>query len=157
MLGKGLKTELKKKMEEDSTGLKAVEFCAGNAKDIVKNISAKFPEGITVRRTALRYRNPNNKPDNTDMKVMNQIIEAKKAKDFKAKPILIETENKYRVYVPLIVDDVCLKCHGDVTKIDKKVHETILKKYPEDKAVGFKLHDLRGVVVAELPKKETKK
>ncbi len=40
--------------------------------------------------------------------------------------------------------------------MDKKVQEIIKKNYPEDKATGFKLYDIRGVVVAELPKKESK-
>jgi len=156
MLGKGLKVEVKKRMKEDPTGAKAAEFCAESASKIAKKISANFPEGVTVRRTALKYRNPDNKPDETDKKVMEQMLEAKKAGKFKAKPVVVEVGDKIRVYKPLVIDDVCLKCHGDTAKMDKKVQEIITKKYPEDNATGFKLYDLRGVIVAELPKKDKK-
>ncbi len=124
--------------------------------NIAKKISEQFPEGVKVRRTALKYRNPANKPDEIDLKVMKQMKEDKKAKKFKAKPVVVDAGDKNRVYVPLLIDDVCLKCHGDTTKMDKKVQEIIKKNYPEDKATGFKLYDIRGVVVAELPKKESK-
>jgi len=156
MLGKALKGEVKKKLKEDPTGAKAAEFCADNASKIAKKVSSKFPEGVKVRRTALKYRNPDNKPDELDVKVMNQMLEAKKAGKFKAKPVVVDAGDKVRVYKPLIIDDVCLKCHGDTAKMDKKVKETIAKKYPKDKATGFKLYDLRGVIVAELPKKDKK-
>ena len=156
MLGKGLKAEVKARMKEDPTGAKAADFCANSAKDIAKKISAKFPEGVTVRRTALKYRNPDNKPDDIDTKVMNQMLEAKKNKTFKAKPVVVEAGDKVRVYKPLLINDVCLKCHGDSAKMDAKVKETIAKKYPEDNATGFKLYDLRGVIVAELPNPKAK-
>ncbi len=157
MLGKGLKAEVKKRMKEDPTGLKAVEFCSENVKEVVQKITKDFPAGVKVRRTALKYRNPDNKPDEIDLKVMNQMVEDKKAKKFKAKPVVVDAGEKNRVYVPLLIDDVCLKCHGDASKIDPKVQEVIKKKYPGDKAVDFKLYDLRGVVVAELPKKSNEK
>ena len=157
MLGKGLKVEVKKRMKEDPTGAKAAEFCANNAVEIAKKISADFPEGVKVRRTALKYRNLDNKPDEIDIKVMEKMLEDKKNKSFKAKPIVVDAGEKVRVYKPLLISDVCLKCHGDPAKMDKKVQETISKKYPEDKATGFKLYDLRGVIVAELPKKAEEK
>jgi hypothetical protein len=156
MLGKALKAEVKKRMKEDPTGAKAAEFCANNASKIAKEVAKNFPEGVIVRRTALKYRNPDNKPDEIDTKVMNKLLEAKKAGKFKAKPFVVDAGNKVRVYKPLLIDDVCLKCHGNLDKIDPKVKETIAKKYPNDKATGFKLYDLRGVIVAELPKKANK-
>jgi hypothetical protein len=153
MLGKGLKSEVKKRMEEDSSGAKAAEFCANNAKEVAKKVSANFPEGVVVRRTSLKYRNPDNKPDKVDVEVMKGFLDGK----LKPKPTLVKVQDKNRVYVPLIIDNVCLKCHGDPKKMDKKVQEIISKKYPEDRATGYKLNDLRGVIVAELPlpKKET--
>jgi hypothetical protein len=81
---------------------------------------------------------------------MEEMEAAMKAGTFKKKPMVVDVEGVKRVYVPLVVEKGCLKCHGPVEKIDPKVRETITKKYPDDKAIGFKEGDLRGVVVAEI-------
>jgi len=73
---------------------------------------------------------------------------------FKKQPTVVSVDGKERVYVPLLVEKGCLKCHGPVAKIDPKVRELIEKKYPEDRAVDFKEGDLRGAIVAEMPKKK---
>jgi len=47
---------------------------------------------------------------------------------------------------PIIIGAACLKCHGNEEKISGEVKELIVKKYPDDKAVGYKNGDLRGAV-----------
>ena len=37
---------------------------------------------------------------------------------------------------------VCLNCHGN--SIDKKVLREIKKNYPDDKAIGYNLGEIRG-------------
>jgi len=151
ILGKALKTNVGKHLKEDPTGLSAVKFCSENAKDVAKKAMADFPSNITVRRTALRYRNPHNKPDATDTKVMRQIVDAIQSGTFNKKPIVITMEdNTTRVYAPLMVDKACTKCHGDPARMNPEVLKVIQAKYPEDKAIGFKEHDFRGVAVAEI-------
>jgi len=150
-LGKELKSHLLKYIKQDPTGLQAAYFCAKSAEDLTKKVNAQFPEGVTVRRTALKYRNPANKPDATDTKVMEKMQAEIKAGTFKKKPVVVKVGETDRVYVPLIAEKACLKCHGPVEKIDPKVRETLAKKYPHDLATGFHEGDLRGVVVAELP------
>ncbi len=153
-LGKELKGNLKKYLKQDPTGLQAAYFCSKSAQDLTKKVNAKFPEGVVVRRTALKLRNPENKVDATDIKVMKEMDAAIKAGSFQKKPVVVETDGKTRVYVPLLTQKACLKCHGPVEKIDPKVAELIKKKYPQDQATGFKEGDLRGVIVAEIPAKK---
>jgi len=154
MLGKALKENVGKNLKADPTGLKAAEFCSQKAKEVAQEVSKNFPENIKVRRTAIKYRNPKSKPDATDLEVLNKMDEALKAKTLEKKPMVVDVNGTKRVYVPLIVEKACTKCHGDVAKMDSKVQEVIKKAYPEDKAVGFKEGDLRGAVVAEIaPKK----
>lgn len=100
-----------------------------------------------VRRTALKYRNPKNKPDEIDKKVMNELI---RKGDFK--PLTIEVEDKYRVYKPMPTNAECLVCHGDVSKIPKKISEMNKRQYPKDLAVDFAEGEFRGVIVAEIQK-----
>ncbi|ADV46193.1 Tll0287-like domain-containing protein [Nitratifractor salsuginis] len=150
ILGKELKGKLVKYLKQDPSGLQGAYFCSKSAQRITKEVNAKFPDNIKVRRTALKYRNPDNKPDATDVKVMEQMEAAAKAGKLEKKPVVVKVGETERVYVPLIAQKACLKCHGPVEKIDPKVKETIAKHYPDDKAVGFHEGDLRGVVVAEI-------
>ena len=148
MLGGELKKNLKAKLQEDISGLSAMEFCANKAAQITGEINKKLPNGVSVRRVALKYRNPANKPDSVDAKVLEQFQKELDNKTFVKKPLLVDVNGTKRVYVPILVDKVCLKCHGQ--NIDPKISQVIKKYYPNDKATGFKLGDLRGAMVAEI-------
>jgi len=152
MLGKEMKGEVKKRMKEDPTGLQAAYFCSKSAVDITKKVNENLPDGIAVYRTALKYRNPDNAPDATDTEVMNDMISQMKSGSFDKRPRLVSVGEKRRVYMPLIVGKACLKCHGDISKMDPKVVELMKKRYPEDRATGFAEGDLRRVMVSEISK-----
>ncbi len=152
MLGKALQGEMKKHMQADKSGLEAVKFCSEKARELGKEINSKLPENVRVRRTSLKIRDPKNKPDETDIKVMQSYLEKMKEGKFNPKDIqVVEVNGTKRVYKPLVVGKACLKCHG--SNISPEIAEVIKKNFPEDKAVGFKEGDLRGVVVAEIKQK----
>jgi len=153
MLGKELKTQLKAHMKADPTGVAAMGFCAGKAEEITKEINAKLPKGVSVRRTALKTRSEKNAPDVTDTKVMEAY--AKKAADKSLDPKdiqVVEIAGATRVYKPLLIKPVCMKCHGDEAKISSDIKAVIHKVYPKDMATGFKEGDFRGVIVSEIKK-----
>ncbi|SFV64266.1 Cytochrome c family protein [hydrothermal vent metagenome] len=152
MLGGALKTELKTHMKQDPTGVEALSFCTGSAENITKEVNSKLPAYAKVRRTALKVRNATtNRADATDKKVMQAYQDAIKEKTFTPKDIkVIEEGNVTRIYKPLITKNVCLKCHGD--NLNPKLSEALKSAYPNDKAIGFKEGELRGVIVAEITK-----
>jgi hypothetical protein len=153
MLGKELKTNLVAKMKEDPTALKAMNFCASKAEEITKDVNSKLPEGVSVRRTALKTRSEKNTPDATDLEVMKAYEEKSKAKKLDPKDIVvIEKDGAHRVYKPLLLSNACLKCHGDVENISTEIKAIITKNYPKDMATGFKKGDFRGVIVSEIKK-----
>jgi hypothetical protein len=155
ILGKELKTNVGSRLKKDPTGLKAVTFCSENAKEVAKKVFADFPAHVKVRRTALKYRNPDNKPDATDTKTMEQIVAAMKAGTFNKKPVVVDMgDNHVHVYAALMVEKACTKCHGDTAKMNPEVRKVIQKKYPKDLATGFKEDDFRGVAVAEITTKK---
>ncbi|CAA6817544.1 MAG: Cytochrome c family protein [uncultured Sulfurovum sp.] len=140
-------------MKADKTGLKAMNFCATKADELTKEINTKLPKGVLVRRTALKIRAENNKPDALDTAVMQSIIaDMNKTNVNLNKALMVETPSMHRVYKPLFVVPACMKCHGNETSINTEVQKSIAKKYPNDTAINFKLGDLRGVVVAEMMK-----
>lgn len=151
MLGGALKKEVKAKMEEDPTGSLAMGFCSAKATEITEKVNNQLPDYAKVRRTALKIRNPENTADETDIKVMQAYKKAIAEKKFTPKDIkVIETDNTYRVYKPLVAKAMCLKCHGE--NISEEIKTVIKKVYPEDKATGYKEGSLRGVIVAEIKK-----
>lgn len=153
MLGKTLKTHLKSEMKSDKTALKALNFCTTKADELTQEINNKLPKGVSVRRTALKTRTDNNKPDALDTAIMQSIIaDMNKTHVELTKPLMVETASSHRVYKPLFVVPACMKCHGNEKSINPDVQKAIAKTYPNDNAINFKLGDLRGVIVAEMSK-----
>ena len=52
----------------------------------------------------------------------------------------------YRYSKPLLISKKCLLCHGKKTMLPKSIKEILAKKYPNDKAVDFKIGDIRGMI-----------
>jgi len=153
MLGKELKTNLIAKMKEDPTALSAMGFCTGKAEEITKDLNSKLPKGVNVRRTALKTRSVKNAPDVTDLEVMTSYERKAIDKQLNPKDIVVTgKDGVYRVYKPLIINKVCLKCHGDINSLSTDIKSVIDKNYPKDMATGFKLGDFRGVIVSEIKK-----
>ncbi|RUM72728.1 MAG: hypothetical protein DSZ08_00380 [Sulfurovum sp.] len=151
MLGSALKTELQSHMKNDPSGLEALSFCTGSAQSITQKINAKLPKYAKVRRTALKVRNHSNKPDATDIKVIQTYTKAIASKTFHADDIKTIIEgNTTRVYKPLLAQKVCLKCHGST--LSPQIKNALHSAYPKDEAVGYKEGDLRGVIVSEIKK-----
>jgi len=141
-----LKPTLKSALQQDKTQEIAMGTCSSIAMKMTNDYNNISPK-VKVRRTALKYRNPANKPDATDKQVMYRFLALNDGK-----PVAIDMGDKYRVYKPLKTKAKCLLCHGDVTQMSPKVVEMIRKKYPHDLATGFKLGEFRGAVVAEFNK-----
>ncbi len=144
MLGSTLKSELKAKMKEDPTAVSAVKFCQESASRLTEDVNKKLPEYASVRRASLRLRNEKNHADEIDVKVMNSYSDGEKSIQ------VVEDGNTTRVYKPLVIKKVCLKCHG--SDISPEVSSIIKSNYPNDKATGYREGDLRGVIVAEIKK-----
>ena len=151
MLGSVLKSELQTHMKADKTGLSAMGFCTVKADDITKEVNSKLPKYASVRRTAMKTRNPDNAADTLDQKVMAEYEASIEAKTFLPADIKVVTEGEtIRVYKPLVTKGVCLKCHGN--ELSKEIQGEITTHYPKDQAVGFKQGSLRGMIVAEIKK-----
>ena len=137
---------LKSALQQDGDHATAMSACSSVAMQMTNDYN-NITNGVKIRRTALKYRNPANKPDEIDKEVMYRF---QAVKNFK--PVAGDMGSNYRVYKPLITKASCLYCHGSKSDINPKIAKMIQKKYPHDMATGFKLGELRGVVVAEFPK-----
>lgn len=132
--------------------MEALDFCSQQAYNLTENVNTKLPQGVSIRRISLQTRNPVNAPTEDEAKVLQHLIELQKENKPLPKKVVEKVgEDTYKFYKPLvIVKPVCLKCHGDVQ--DQKLKTEILNRYPEDKAMYYKMGDLRGAVVTTVKK-----
>ncbi|MDH4944230.1 DUF3365 domain-containing protein [Sulfurimonas sp. C5] len=132
--------------------MEALDFCSQEAYNLTENVNTKLPKGVSIRRISLQTRNPVNAPTEDEAKVLQHLIELQKENKPLPKKVVEKIDNNtYKFYKPLVITKpVCLKCHGDVQ--DKKLKSEILNRYPEDKAMHYKMGDLRGAVVTTVKK-----
>jgi hypothetical protein len=123
-----------------------IEVCSKKAMSITKEISDK--NGVYIKRTTLKYRNPLNKPDDYEVSILQKLeklhSDGKLPQDFYEKTKF--GDKTFLVYVrPIIVQPLCLVCHGE--NIPDNVRKKIDEIYKEDKATGYKVGDFRGIVI----------
>ncbi len=146
-LGGNLKKHLK---AEGPQG--ALHFCANNAYDLTQKVSDKYGKKIDVKRISLKPRNPANTPNTEEAAVLKE-MEAAYKKSGKPKAVVVEENGTTIVYKPLVIKKkACIICHGDVAKNDPKLYKKIKSIYPSDKAIGYKMGDLRGAIVVTIKK-----
>lgn len=132
--------------------INAIAVCQDKAPAIAQNLSEKH--GWEVARTSLKPRNPANAPDAWETKVLKDFDE-RKAKGEDVKPMAhfeaveADGEKTFRFMKAIPTGEVCLQCHG--SDIDPKVKAKIQEAYPEDKATGYKLGDVRGAFTISQP------
>ena len=156
ILFKALEPQLKKTIKKEGFA-KASEFCANEAKKLTIEVNKKLQKGVSVKRISLKNRNPLNTPINTNEESILKAFDLLNSSNVKLKPLVEEETNSYKFYKPLVIKKgVCLKCHGDNNMIDKDAKAFFNKKYPNDKATGHKMNDVRGAIVVEIDKKVIK-
>ena len=143
-----VKPVLMESFKKDKTGVEGTIMCSTSAHEMGAEYNKNLPEGSKIRRTAIKYRNPNNKPDATDLVVMKDMI----ADGNLSKPLVVDMGDSFRVYKALPTHKPCLACHGNTEKMATKMKEIVSKKYPNDLATGFKEHEFRGVIISEIKK-----
>jgi len=120
----------------------AITFCNVNA-SVLTNA---FADSVTVRRTALRYRNPINKPDSLENAVLMSMSSGIPSSKSPTTVILREAGRKVHYFKPIMMQSMCLSCHGNPKgEIKESTMIRIRELYPDDRAINFREGDLRGV------------
>ncbi len=145
-LGKELRTELTQAVQAKGPE-NAIQVCAKISPQIEEKISKE--SGLQLRRISDKNRNPNHAPLEWEKEVLAQWA---KEMEKGAVPAVFRQKlnGEFRVMKPIILDNpTCLKCHGEPGKdINQATLERIQSEYPNDKAKGYKLGDLRGAFSA---------
>ena len=122
----------------------AIEFC--NLRALALKDSLSQLNDCDIQRLAIKYRNPLDKPSTeSETAQLNDYQEAF-AKGDSLGPVVHIFEDRVEYYQPILINNgACLICHGAPgTQIADQTLEVIRAKYPDDKATGFAMNDLRG-------------
>jgi hypothetical protein len=129
----------------------ALSVCSEKAPQIAKEVGTAH--GVTLRRATHKPRNPKNAADEVEQVALKAFMAAV-AKKEAPKPQVITTADGSRAFLAPIMlgNPLCLQCHGTPAQdIAPETLAAIQKLYPDDKATGFKLGDLRGVWRVNFP------
>ncbi|MCB0359385.1 MAG: DUF3365 domain-containing protein [Bdellovibrionales bacterium] len=124
----------------------AIEFCSSQAIPLTQSLSKKYGDMVTVARTSSQVRNPANAPDALDRKALNQAAKDLQKGDLSDFVLLEEDNRTARFYRPITTGALCLTCHGMQADIPSEVRSALQRTYPDDRATGYRLGDLRGLI-----------
>jgi hypothetical protein len=145
-----MRDALLKELEKGDV-LSAVSVCSELSQNIIKEKQQKY--GFYIRRISEKYRNEKNKPDKYELSFLKKLEKLSKEGKLQDEyyEIVEEKDGKYlRYFKPILVQPMCLSCHGDLNSIPEDVRKFLKKKYPQDKAFGYNPGDFRGAVSVKI-------
>lgn len=140
-----LKVELSQALK-DHGPKGAIGACVSIAPEIDAAISEE--QQIEIGRTSARVRNSENAPDDWELAGLEtfarQIAAGDDPHKLEVYEVTVTTEGQrlFRYMKPIMMQEMCLSCHGQNLPQDLK--SEIAKSYPDDKAVGYNINELRG-------------
>lgn len=124
----------------------AVEYCNLHAIPLTDSLALSY--GITLQRLTDQTRNPlNDITTEEDKEAWAILKEMHSDSSATFKHLLKQVKNDIYYYKPIsIVMPTCLSCHGAKNQdITPDTWNVISEKYPNDKATGYTLGDMRGM------------
>lgn len=122
----------------------AIEVCKTRAPAIA---AAAAHNGWTVGRTSLKVRNPDNRPDEFERRVLldfaQKLAEGRSIESLGYyKTNAVGELSEFRYMKAIETKELCLGCHG--ASIPDSVRRRLDELYPQDEARGYAAGQLRG-------------
>lgn len=135
------------------------ESAVGVCKDIAPKLAgdASRQSGWKLTRVSLKVRNPLlGMPDAWEQKKLQEfearLAKGEKADTLQAAEIVEEPAGKYfRMVKAIPVQAGCLACHGTPEQISDGMKAKLKAEYPNDKATGYAIGQIRGAVSIKRP------
>lgn len=145
---KHLKSLLVERMQTGGV-MSAVTVCADTAQLLTKNFATD--KNVYIKRVSFKNRNPKNYPDDFESAALEFFEEMHAAGKLQqmseyAEVTRFEDGTYIRYMTPIFIQAPCLNCHGEKSAMSDQVVSFLSEKYPEDKATGYELDELRGAV-----------
>jgi mono/diheme cytochrome c family protein len=160
-LGRQVAQELLEAMGAEMTAamqqggpMAAIETCSIIGLPLTRELAQRQDAPIEVKRATDRARNPENRADSEELRALAYFAAAlERGEELPAdhvQKVVREGQSYLRYYQPLTVAARCLACHGDGAAMDEGLRSTLARRYPEDRALGYREGDLRGVFRLEI-------
>lgn len=136
-----LKPNLKAAMQKGGP-VEAIKVCSEQAPDIAKKLSAET--GWQIKRVSLKPRNASTAVADRWEKMVLMDFEdlAKEHKDEVMLRSSVVVDGTFRFMQAQRIEGLCLACHGQ--NVDANTMAALKEYYPNDKAQGYELGDVRG-------------
>jgi len=125
----------------------AIAVCADSAQVRTRRRGA---EGVLVRRVGTRVRNPANAPDSVEAAVLDAFAAAIAANRAMPDTAFVAVDSTgapaVRYLRAIRLQEFCLACHGPADSIAASVKEILAARYPNDRATGYAVGQLRGAI-----------
>lgn len=131
----------------------AISVCNIEAPAIAERISTE--EKITITRVGTRVRNPVlGMPNDWQTEALQQFAKGLANGEKPADMEFVQavkagsgSRMELRYAKPIVMQAMCVACHGSPDQISPEVQAKLTKLYPNDRAVGYKVGELRGAIV----------
>ena len=123
----------------------AVEFCNLAAYPILDSLKTGME--VKIKRASLKMRNVNNTPDPVEEKIIRSYQEQLSKKEDLEPVVQVLSKSELLYAAPIQTKNkMCLSCHGmGNDEINESTLSRINTLYPDDKAKGHRVGDLRGI------------
>ncbi|MDD2779937.1 DUF3365 domain-containing protein [Sulfuricurvum sp.] len=134
--------ELKSQMQTGGP-MVALHFCSQNALTLTEQIAKESK--TSIKRISINNRNPVNKANKVETALLNEWDNlVKNGQPLPAQKLVNVSDSTIMFYKPIVINnEACLKCHGN---IEGELAKAVKATYPDDKAIGYKMGDLRGMI-----------
>ena len=127
----------------------AIGVCKEKAPKIASEAAQKT--GFQIKRVSLKNRNPKGVPDAWETDALAELEKRLAASE---KPETLDTHSVvntpqgkvYRYAKALVMQPVCVNCHGAAENLSPEVKAKLAAEYPDDKATGYAPGMIRGVL-----------
>ena len=143
-------TALTEAIAKDGTA-SAIRVCFERAPAIAVEVGKSH--GVTLRRASEKPRNPKNTANEAE-KILLATFAADIQKNETPKPqTKTHLDGTTTFFAPIVISNpLCLQCHGAPDRDIAPLTLTAIRKpYPDDKATGYKVGDLRGLWSVTFP------
>jgi hypothetical protein len=128
----------------DGGPVRAIPVCAAEAGTLTREVATEH--GLEMQRLSDRPRRAGQEALGEDLEVLRAM------RDEPAPQVEWVENGGATVRLPIVLDRaLCLKCHGGPDDIDQETRAVLAELYPQDRATGYRLGDLRGIWRIEVP------
>ncbi len=101
---------------------------------------ASQQSGVTLKRTALRVRDPKNAPDDWEMEKLQELdflMQAGLDPETLGMTEIVEEDGQrvFRWIRPLVMGETCLVCHGE--NVSTRILDLLDQEFPGDEGIGY--------------------